>query len=233
MPLFLGNTYLFECLAQVIAQEADEKGMYLVLDRTVFYPQGGGQPTDVGTIECNNRVSKVTNVRKDNGEIKHYLAEPCADYFKDMNCLCVLDKDRRILNARYHTAGHLFSTIVENLCPELVAIKAHCFPGEAYVEFHGENACDREALRSNMETAIASDLPISTFEMSGREFEQKFYKLPYPMPAHDQFRAVQISGYKPIPCGGTHLASTKEIVSCEIGKIKNKNGNLRISFTVI
>jgi Ser-tRNA(Ala) deacylase AlaX len=52
------------------------------------------------------------------------------------------------------------------------------------------------------------------------------------MPQHENFRVVQIGRYKAIPCGGTHLATTAEIGNFEMTKIKNKNGNLRISFSL-
>jgi alanyl-tRNA synthetase len=230
--LFLKNTYLFECSAEIIGQGMDDRGTYLLLDRTVFYPQGGGQATDVGSIKVGDRELRVTSVRKDGDEIRHYLADACADYLKNFECLCLVDKNTRILNARYHTAGHLLSNVAEELCRELVAIKAHCFPGEAHVEFQGTGVCGSDALAESMQNAVNADLRIFTFEMDGENFEKKFYKLPYQMPKQEQFRIVQIENYKPIPCGGTHLNSTGEVKNFEITRIKNKNGSLRISFSV-
>jgi alanyl-tRNA synthetase len=229
--LFIENSYCFEASAKIIHHDVDGIGSYLILDRTIFYPQGGGQPSDTGIVKCHDFSINVISVRKDGEEIKHYFAEQLPENLNGEQCMCVLDRATRILHARYHSAGHLLSNITEVLYPELTATKAHCFPNEAYVEFHGASVCEQEGITGLMKTTIEAALPITVFEMYWEDFERKFYKLPYP-PSHENFRVVQIGNYKPIPCGGTHLASTAEIGNFEIMKIKNKNGNLRISFAV-
>ncbi|MDR1233241.1 MAG: alanyl-tRNA editing protein [Puniceicoccales bacterium] len=231
--LFAENSYLFDTHAKIIAQGSDEKGTYLVLDQTVFYPQGGGQPSDIGTIECRDLSFDVIGVRKDGDAVRHYVGNQYTDNLEGADCLCTLDVAARILNMRYHSAGHLLSNIAESICREMIAVKAHCFPNEAYVEFQGPGICDQESIAKVMEDAIGAGLPISVFKIAGGDFEAKFYKLPYPVPPREEFRVVQIGTHKPIPCGGTHLASTGEIGNFEITKIKNKNGNLRISFAVV
>jgi alanyl-tRNA synthetase len=233
IALFLSNPYSFETSAEIIDTGSDENGQYLILSETIFYPQGGGQPSDVGTIECGNFSFGVLSVRKDGDAIKHYVGERRVDGLKGSDCLYILDGSARILHMRYHSAGHLLSNVAEVIYPEIVPIKAHCFPKEAYVEFRGEAACDRDEVTVAVEDAVEANLPITVFAVNGEEFEQKFYKLPYPMPPKEILRVVQIGQHKPIPCGGTHVASTAEIGNFEIAKIKNKNGNLRISFAII
>jgi alanyl-tRNA synthetase len=231
--LFVKNSYLFEANAKVMSYGVDERGAYLVIDRTIFYPQGGGQPSDVGSIECHDVSYAVGDVKKDGGIIKHYIAEECTDDLKGAGCICSLDIDVRILHMRYHSAGHLLGNIVESICKDVVATKAHCFPDEAYVEFHGTGDCDRDAVAVAMKAAVAANWPIVAFEVSGDSFERKFYKLPYAVPLLEMLRVVQIGANKPIPCGGTHLESTADIGNFEITKVKNKNGNLRVSFAII
>ncbi|MDR1433235.1 MAG: alanyl-tRNA editing protein [Puniceicoccales bacterium] len=233
MQLFAENSYIFEAATKVISIAVDEKGTYLVLDRTVFYPQGGGQPSDVGTIKCRDIVLDLTSVRKDGEIIKHYIGGKYTEILTGEDCLCALDGVARTLHMRYHSAGHLLSNVAESICNGIVATKAHCFPNEAYVEFTGTGTCERDAATDAMKMAIEANLPIAIFETNCEDFEKRFYKLPYPMPPKEILRTVQIGNYKPIPCGGTHLASTIEIGNFEVTKIKNKNGNLRISFAVV
>jgi alanyl-tRNA synthetase len=232
IPFFNGNSYAFDAPAEIISRGTDERGTYLILNKTIFHPQGGGQPSDVGTIECGEASFTVTSVRKMGDEVRHYVEGECAEDLNGIDCLCVLDRAARTLHMRYHSAGHLLSNIAESIYPGMTAVKAHCFPNGAYVEFQGEGTCERDTIEAAVGDAVKSDLPITVFEVNGEEFERKFYKLPYQVPPRETFRVVQIGQHKPIPCGGTHLSSTVEIGNFEIAKIKNKNGSLRIPFAI-
>jgi alanyl-tRNA synthetase len=232
-PLYLADTYLFSANASVTGASYDERGHYLTLDQTIFYPQGGGQPSDQGTIEVADAQYQVTSVRQVENEIRHYLAsEPAKDLVAANASKLSLDKERRLLNARYHTAAHLVGNIVEMLYPALKAVKGHSFPNEAYIEFIGDYLPDEAQLQEALNAAIAADYQTTTFEMLEADFSAKFYKLPYPVPANKAFRIMQIASLSPVPCGGTHLNSTKEIGSIALGKVKAKNNTIRIAFLV-
>ncbi|MDR2737521.1 MAG: hypothetical protein LBB18_01080, partial [Puniceicoccales bacterium] len=159
VSLFSEDSYLFESPAKVVTQGVDESGHYLILDRTIFYPQGGGQPSDVGVVKCGESVFKITGVRKNGDLIKHYAAQLDVENLDGTDCFCVLDKATRILHMRHHTAGHLVSNVAEFLYPEIIAMKAHCFPGEAYVEFQGTGVCESDEIGTAIMDAIKSDSP--------------------------------------------------------------------------
>jgi alanyl-tRNA synthetase len=131
-----------------------------------------------------------------------------------------------------HTAGHLLGNVVEELYPNLKAQKCHAFPGEAHIEFHGDEMPNEKLLRESLQNAITKNLATKIFEIDRDEFESTFYKLPYEIPGNKKFRVMQIGNYPPIPCGGTHLASTSEIGEIILSKMKSKNGILKISFGV-
>jgi alanyl-tRNA synthetase len=233
--LYLENAYLFESDAHIIECKKDEKdASYILLDRTIFYPQGGGQPCDHGIIVEENFEYTIDNVRQVNDEIRHYIADDLNAKDLPKNCAvkCFIDKDRRLLNARYHTAGHLLGNIVEELYPNLKAQKCHAFPGEAYIEFRGNEIPSEELLRESLQNAITKNLATKIFEIDCDAFESTYYKLPYEIPGNKKFRVMQIGDYPPIPCGGTHLASTSEIVEIILSKMKVKNRILKISFGV-
>lgn len=231
ISLFLSDTYLFECQSAVIGINHDEKGFYVVLDQTVFYPQGGGQPSDQGVLRCNHVEIHISHAKQIGSEIRHYVSMlpdlPVGTYIMSQ-----IDQERRILNARYHTAAHLIGNIAEHICPTLKAVKGHSFPGEAYVEFQGSEIPDIKVLTESLNKAIYECLPTRTFEISAKVFEEQFYKLPYDIPNDKAFRIMKISDYLPVPCGGTHLSNCSEIGYIEIGKVKVKNGILRISYEV-
>lgn len=144
-----------------------------------------------------------------------------------------VDRERRLLNARYHTAAHLLGNVVESLHPDLKAIKGHSFPKEAYVDFQGESLPDLEKVQAALKAAIESDLSTRIFEIDRVSFETKYYPLPYPTPAHKDFRVMQIGNFLPVPCGGTHLFSLKEIGEIRLPKMKSKDKIHHISYEVL
>ena len=71
--IYLSNTYLAKFTAQLLAERNDDFGTCLILDQTIFYPQGGGQPADVGVIKSDSFHFSVNKVRlNDNGQVLHY-----------------------------------------------------------------------------------------------------------------------------------------------------------------
>lgn len=229
--LFLIDTYLYKSTARVAANNRDERGIYVVLDQTIFYPQGGGQPSDQGVLKCDDTENHVLHVKQVDGEIRHYVST-LPNVPVGTHVIAQIDQERRILNAQYHTAAHLIGNIAEQICPALKAVKGHSFPGEAYVEFQGSEIPDAKMLAELLNKAISDCLLIKTFEATSEEFEKQFYKLPYAVPSNKMFRAMQIADYPPVPCGGTHLSNCSEISYIEIGKVKAKNDTFRISYEV-
>lgn len=132
--MYIEHPDLFELSAQVTEHGSDAKGVYLVLNQSSFYPQGGGQPADQGKIITANACYEVFDVRNIDGEIRHYVTCNSTPVHP---VTIKIDKERRLLNSKYHTAGHLIAAVVEKENSELKAIKGHQFPGEAYVEFGG------------------------------------------------------------------------------------------------
>ncbi len=228
--LYLDDTYLFEAEAQVIAQQQDEKGVYFLLDQTIFYPQGGGQPTDQGVLKNSNVQIRVNFVRQIGAEIRHYVEED--DINISGSVICIIDKERRILNARYHTAAHLLSNVVEDLYHTIKAVKGHSFPKEAYVEFVGANELEVTIINQALRVARENKLTTRVFTMSPINFADKFYKLPYEIPENKDFRIMQIDNYLPIPCGGTHVKTIEEIGEILIRKITYKNDRIKIGYDI-
>lgn len=230
-PLYLKDTYLPECSGFITNHGIDEKGAYLLLNETVFYPQGGGQPSDQGTIKTASGELNVGFVRQIDQEIRHYVSDATQlPSIIDTKITCNIDQPRRLLNARYHTAAHLLSNVIENMHPKLKAVKGHSFPGEAYVEFIGEDIPETTKVSFNMRAAITQGLNTTTFEILPDEFARKYYSLPYPVPTHKAFRVLQIGNFMPIPCGGTHIKNTTEIGEFNIRKISKKGERLKVAY---
>jgi alanyl-tRNA synthetase len=230
--LYLQDTYQFDFESLIQEVGKDEKGIFIILDQTAFYPQGGGQPSDHGVIRNDHFEANVIHIAQHGHQIRHYIEPIATETLVAQKVYGVVDQKRRLINARYHTAGHLLSNIVEILNPKLKAIKGHSFPLEAYVEFQGNEAIDVGVLQNTINEAIARDDKTIIFEINPLGFEKQFYKLPYSIPDNKNFRVMQIGDMPPVPCGGTHLSSIGEIGLIKINKIKNKNSILRISYEV-
>lgn len=231
--LYLKDTTLFECDATVADLGQTEHGNYLVLDETVFYPQGGGQPSDRGTISSTLGTAEITKVVSQEGTILHYLSGPPAPFQKGDRVHCKVDSVLRLAHASAHTAGHLIASCVEVITQTsensgLVAKKGFHFLEGPYVEFEGavsNFASDAEflaALNARLQSEIAAALPIQAVESPAES------QAPGNVPG---FRTVQMGSYSPVPCGGTHLKSLDELASITATKIKKTKTGLRVSYT--
>ena len=104
--LYMDDSYLKEFDAKVVGVK-DEK--YIILDKTAFYPTGGGQPCDYGTLTGNGKQHKVINVKKITGNITHELEEPGLLEGEEVHG--TLNWERRYKLMRMHTAAHLLSAV--------------------------------------------------------------------------------------------------------------------------
>ena len=228
---YLDDTYLIEDGAALVRIDADERGAFLVLDRTILYPQGGGQPSDTGAIILGSDKLAINSVKKIDGEVRHYFN----DHFygaaeSGANAMIKVDVEKRILHARYHTAGHLLSNIVESLSEpgSLVAFKGFQYPEGAYVEFDNQSGIDVEihidSINQKISLSIGDDLNILANYRSSERIEGHVNE--------ESSRLVQIGNYPPIPCGGTHVSKLSELKNVAVTKAKTKKNITRISYAL-
>jgi len=232
---YLQNLSAFEAEAVIIAKGTDEKGMYLILDKTLFYPQGGGQPADKGVICIEDSFCLVEDVKSVDGSIRHYIQEFPPISFEGMRCKLQVDALKRRLHSAYHTAGHLLSAVVETFDPGLKAVKGHQFPGEAYIEFQGflrETSNFINAVEKEINKNIWENFPVETKDLELEAIRAFQLKLPYELPKDKKIRICKIGPYEAIPCGGTHVSHLKDIGQIVLTGIKSKKGKTKISYEV-
>lgn len=212
---YLTDTYSFEDNTIVSNFGSDEIGEYIQLQETIFYPQGGGQPSDIGIIKSENGVVfNVTKVLYNNGEVNHYgtyegvIKLPIGTVV-DLS----INKEVRITNAINHTAGHILSFVVEKLYPTCKAIKGYHFNEGPYIEFENlPSNIDVLEVEKEVNQTISLQLPVLQYiEMdSVTTFEDK----------SKQHRIMEVEGVGSVGCGGTHINNTNQIKSFNIKKIK-------------
>ncbi len=207
----------------------DDGRQAVLLEQTIFYVQGGGQPADHGKIirseirdqsEGGNAEFVVTDVRFVDDEVYHY-GTFVGDRLNVGDAVVLsIDWDRRWLNTRLHSAAHLLDAVMKQQYPEFKPIKSYHFPEGPYVEYQCMGLGDREKMKETIHQALLeyenNAIPLST-DISNLE---------------RRMVTIEASNAHSIPCGGTHVNNTADIGSISIRKIKIKNGVCRISYAL-
>lgn len=209
----------------------------LVLDQTIFYPQGGGQPYDTGIISQGANEFKVDEVRFKDGIVYHIGSFIRGLIEKGAQVTLTIDEPRRKFNRRNHTAGHLIDVAVKNLGLSLIPAKGYHFPDGPYVEYIGlMDEAQKEELKSKIETEvnrfIQLKLPMVAKQVTYEELKELCDFVPEYLPKDKPIRIEKIGDYKAHPCGGTHVSNTEEVGQVTIEKLKSKSGNTRVSYKI-
>ncbi len=224
MPLFLEETYLREVTGTVIAH-TPEGG--IILDQTIFYATGGGQPGDSGALAWDSGTLQIaTAVKAEKGAIALVPAEPSALPPVGTEVIQSLDWDRRHRHMRVHTALHLLSVVIP-----LPVTGGSVGPDKGRLDFDMPEAPeDKQALEDALNALIEEDLPVSAKWISDEGLKAnpglvKTMSVKPPM-GSGKVRLIQIGqGEAQVdlqPCGGTHVARTGEIGRIRLGKIEKK-----------
>lgn len=220
--LFREDAYLAECAARVAAAGPDG----VVLDRTVFYPTGGGQPGDAGTLAWEGGETAVTTAEKDDGRILHRPAEGAALPPEGASVTARIDWPTRHRHMRVHTALHLLSVVIP-----LPVTGGSIGAEKGRLDFDmAEPPEDRDAIEARLNELVAEDHPVGQEWITDAELEENpgLVKTMSVKPPTGQgrVRLVRIGvGTATIdlqPCGGTHVARTSEIGPLRLGKIEKK-----------
>lgn len=228
-------TNKFSDIAIIESVQKDEKGFYITLDHTIFYPQGGGQPSDQGRLEVNGIHIPILFVKVVNDEIRHYTDQNY-DQVKWQKGCCFVNQERRLQHAKLHTAGHLLSHVVESIYSNYKAIKGHHFPNECYVEFISKNgdceAIDLNLVNRNMTIAIHEKQAIETVFIDKDQLSEMCPDIADDINRTESIRLVRIGSFPYQPCGGTHIHTTSELRGLAVSKFKISKKIIKISYAI-
>ncbi len=208
----------------------------VVLDKTAFYPKGGGQPPDYGTIirKSDNKEFKVTYTGKADGKLIHET-EPGLVVGDEVTGK--LDWERRYKIMRMHTAAHVISALINKKTGALITGNQLDLD-KSRIDFNLEEF-DREMLLeyiNNINLLIENDAEIKIYYMDREEAMKipEMCKLAGALPpAVKQLRVVEIENVDKQADGGTHVKKLSEVGKIEILELKNKGkNNRRMYFTV-
>ena len=226
--LFREDAALLHCTATVLA--VDEMGV--VLDRTVFYPLGGGQAGDTGTLtSASGAVLAIADTRKYKGlpgAIAH-VAAAGADlslFTPGTVVTAQVNVARRLAHCRFHTATHLLCALVPHPVDGCSITETY-----ARLDFHTAEPLDKEALTAGIARLVAGAHAVSHRWISEAELDanpQLVRSMSVQPPRGlGRVRVLNIEGVDLQPCGGTHVSNTAEVADVVVTKIEKKSAMTR------
>lgn len=212
----------------------------ILLDRTVFYPGGGGQPADRGTLTCaDGRVLEVTTAKKLGPEIGHHLAAGVEPPQPGEQVTVEIDWERRHLLMRTHTALHALSGVIWRDYGAPVT-GGNMEPGNGRLDFELERMSAELAteIEARLNEELAKELPIVVRVLPRAEafaipdlIRTKVNLLPEGI---EEIRTIEIVGLDLQADGGTHVANTREVGPVKVAGYESKgkiNKRIRIALT--
>lgn len=228
--LHMTDNYIREFDATVIGSGEG----YVVLDKTAFYPEGGGQTSDHGELSNNERTSTVKEVRKIDGEIRHLVDGQSFGIGDSVHGK--LDWARRYECMRFHTCQHVLSRYLQ-LNYGVETKGNNIKPGESRADYTPLESFGEEMKRkveAGVNAILRQNLPVEIRNMPRAEaisfLEEKEYQTRYleMVPKSvEEFRVLLIGDYDAASCAGTHVANTSEVGMIMIGKSKNVGAGVR------
>jgi misacylated tRNA(Ala) deacylase len=223
--LFREDATLAQCEARVIALV--EGGV--VLDRTVFYPLGGGQAGDTGMLRlADGRELSVTDTRKSKehaGGVLHVLA-PNAVLAVGDAVVARIDAERRRAHMRFHTTTHLLCALVPHPVDGCSITASY-----ARLDFHMNEPLDKEALTTGIARFVDAAHPVRHRWISEAELDANPGLVRsmsvQPPRGLGRVRVLEIEGVDLQPCGGTHVSNTREIGNVIVTKVEKKSAMTR------
>jgi misacylated tRNA(Ala) deacylase len=213
------DAYLRSCNAKVVA--AGPEGV--LLDRTVFYPLGGGQPGDTGLLRsADGRAWRVTDTRKgDGGRVLHLLGADAAPPEPGKGIEATIDWERRYAHMRMHTCLHLLGAVLR-----YGVTGGQIGADKSRLDFDTHEEIDKVRVTQAVNALVRANLPvrsrwITEAELDARPELVRTLSVQPPRGA-GRIRLLEIPGVDLQPCGGTHVAATGEIGPVEVTKVENK-----------
>lgn len=218
-PYFYTDPY--EQSLNAVVQQAE--GELVSLDRTIFYPQGGGQPGDSGSLNTAAGSFRIVDTRKgEGGAILHRLETPDHGLAAGDEVALALDWERRYRHMRMHTCLHLLGSLIHS------GVTGGAVGAEkSRLDFDlGDQVLDKEALTAQLNELIEAAHPVAVEWVDEALLDEQpdLVRTMSVAPPRGvgALRMIRIAGVDYQPCGGTHVANTGEIGPVQVAKIENK-----------
>lgn len=228
-----------------LEENSKEPNTYsIVVNQTVCHPQGGGQPFDTGFIYGkDSQVFQIIDARMDREtECIRHIGRFTNGILREGDVVNIeIDKDKRLLYCRLHTAGHLIDAALHLIGYNWEPTKGYHFPNGPYVEYKGSLVqSEIESIKSRLQEKatdlISQNVPIKIQLDVSQDNAMKICGELDPIYQSSPFlRLVSIGDYFTCPCGGTHVESLEQLKSITIPKIKlqKSKGVIQVRYDVV
>jgi misacylated tRNA(Ala) deacylase len=215
--LFRDDSYLRTCDAVV----TDVNGNVVHTDQTVFYPLGGGQPGDTGTLRWDGGSLRIVDTRYADGGIGHVLEDGTEPPAPGTTVRLEIDWERRYRHMRMHTAMHLLGSVLR-----YGVTGGNISEAKSRLDFDMEDSVDKEEVGAAITRLVAEDHAVSCRWITEEELDANPELVRtmsvQPPRGKGSIRLLEIAGVDLQPCGGTHVKSTAEVGAVRIGKVEKK-----------
>lgn len=224
--LYYVDPYLREFVGRIVARKSVGGRPALALDRTAFYPTGGGQPHDTGVLSGADGTSvAVVDVSAEDGLVWHVVDVPPADEV----VRGVLDWERRFDHMQQHTGQHILSQAFIQTC-DAETVAFHLGVSYSTIDLNrtdlGPEALAAAEAAAN--AVVDRALPVTAAFVSPEELSR--LPLRKPPKVNENIRVVQVTGYDWSACGGTHVADTAQVGLIKIVATERRGPELRVTF---
>lgn len=223
--LFLKDSYQTMCNANILSIEGDK----VILDQTIFYPTGGGQECDTGTLIQEGEVFDVFQVKRESGKIIHFVKN--AERLILGEVTAEIDWERRRGLMRHHSLLHVLGAVVNKKYGALCTGNK-IYPHRARIDFNQlqdltEDQYDEIVIETNQIIQEGHPIKYQLISRSEAETRPGLVKTAVNLlpPTVTEIRLVNIESIDEQACGGTHVASTKEIGEMRLVKVSSKGKN--------
>lgn len=240
--LYLKDATWLESEGEVLGLEQEGDHSAVILDRSPFYPKGGGQPSDRGRITGPWGTFAVDSVESRDGVVFHFGSAEQVRPDTGGRVSLLVDRELRRLHSRIHTAGELLCAVMRDLgygYPDWPVTAAIHYPERASIQVRGMLSQERRdrlssQLAGEANRLIALGHPVRTTvvdRLSEAALLCGFY--PSYLPEGQPVRIVTVYGDHGRPCQGTHVCDLSEIGPLEITGLKSKKGTTVVSYRIV
>jgi misacylated tRNA(Ala) deacylase len=218
----------------------------VITEETIFFPQSGGQPGDIGSMTQpgSSSIFTILQVRNTTSKCVIHLgtlSDPETFFETGEEVSQEIDGEARQLNSIYHTAGHILNDAVLQLNADLGITehgvsKAHFFPSGSYVEFNGLIAsAQKDVIQNKVDELAAQKRKVLTHWWNGEELQEKqLFGLDRfsPLGKGEKTRVTCIEGLSAWACCGTHVRDTREVGRIIVRGLRRRNGKTSVGYKV-
>lgn len=232
------DAYIKEFRAKALSVQKTNGQYKIMLDQTAFYPMGGGQPTDTGTIRGENGEAIVKDVRMENQFAVHIADEMKGRIEGGENVEGAIDWNRRYTLMRNHTLAHLMAEAVRKVTgKDVEVVSSGLDVDKARLDLAYDSSLGPifPEIQEVANSIVRESMPVEIKNMPREEaveYVARFHESLKTLPAHvKSVRIVEIKDWHACACGGTHVRSTGEIGVVEVlRRISKGKGVERIEF---